>query len=403
MKRKGLALAGLMLLGGGAQAAGFALIEQSASGLGNAYAGQAASAQDASVLFYNPAGLNEIQGRQFVAAVHLIKPSARYSASAGVEDGGDAGSLIPVPSAYYAMDISPDLKFGLGMGAPFGLKTEYDSDWSGRSHAILSDLQSVSLSPTLAWRLSDAVSLGVGVNYSYIQAELSKGLPSPYSLLYPTVVTTMKGDDTAWSYNLGAMFRLGSDTRLGLGYRSTVKYHLSGQVTSNVDPALAQLGIPTNVYADVKLPDTATLAIHHQVNDRWSVMADATWTGWGAFNRLDIRRQSDGALVDSTDESWKDVWRFGLGASYRMNDTWTWRVGVAYDNAPVPDSAHRTPRIPDADRTWLAMGGQYALSGKGKVDFGYAHLFVKDSAIDNPAGSYDNAVDILSVQYTHTF
>lgn len=412
-----MALVGLVLATGGAQAAGFALIEQNASGLGNAYAGQAASAQDASVLFYNPAGLTEIKGRQIVGAVHLVKPSAQYSG--GTPDGGDAGNLTPVASAYYAMDISPTLKCGLGLGAPFGLKTEYDAGWYGRSQAILSDLKTVSLSPTLAWRLSDAVSLGVGVNYSYVDAELSKGLPTPLDLLDATGEITLKGDDTAFSYNLGLMFRADPRTRLGLGYRSTVKYRVDGRVTTTANAltagALMLKGIPGDAYADVTLPDVATVAVFHQLSDRWAVMADVTWTGWGTFSRLDVKLKKDGSTLDSTDESWQDVWRFGLGASYRMSDRWTWRFGVAYDNAAVPDAEHRTPRIPDQDRTWLAVGGQYALDDQSKVDFGYAHLFVKTADINHSepgalpgtsttvTGSYDNAVDILSMQYTQTF
>lgn len=412
---KATAFVGLMLAAAGAHAAGFALIEQNASGLGNAYAGQAASAQDASVLFFNPAGLTEIKGRQVVGALHLIKPSAQYSGA--TPDGGDAGGLTPVPSAYYAMDIGPSLKFGLGLGAPFGLKTKYDANWYGRSQAILSDLKSVAISPTLAWRLNDTVSLGAGVNYSYIDAELSKALPPPLSFADTAGEIALTGDDTAWSYNLGALVHLGPATRLGLGYRSTVEYRVAGNVaTSASSPlvlgALAAQGIPGAAYADVTLPDVATLAIHHQVNERWSVMADLTWTGWGVFKRLDVKLKSNGATVDSTDESWQDVWRFGVGASYRMNDTWTWRFGVAYDNAAVPDASHRTPRIPDEDRTWVAVGVQYTLGERNWLDFGYAHLFVKDAAINHTepgippvtvTGSYDNAVDILSMQYTHTF
>ncbi|MFA5083223.1 MAG: outer membrane protein transport protein [Hydrogenophilaceae bacterium] len=395
MQRMGMVLAGLML-GGGAQAAGFALIEQNASGLGNAYAGQAAVAADASTIFFNPAGLTELPGRQVAGALHLIKPSAEFSGA--TPDGGDAGSLAMVPSFYYAMDLAKDLKFGLGVGAPFGLKTEYDTDWAGRAGGILSDVKTININPTLAWRVNDKFSVGVGVDYQYIEAELTRA-PYPVNHPYYALVATMKGDDTAWGWNLGALFKIAEATRIGVSYRSTMDYRLTGQVTYNLDPTV----VP--IYADVKLPDVASLALFHQVDDRWSVMADMTWTGWSSFDRLAVMKSDNTGYADTpTDESWKDVWRFAVGATYRQDDQWSWRFGVAYDNTPVPDVAHRTVRIPDEDRTWVAVGGQYRASKQGKVDFGYAHLFVKDAELISPvAGTYDNAVDILSVQYTHTF
>lgn len=388
-----MALAGLMLFGGGAQAAGFALIEQNASGLGNAYAGQAAVAEDASTIFFNPAGLTELPGRQFVGALHLIKPSAEFSGG-----GGDAGGLSAVPSLYYAMDLGKDLKFGLGIGSPFGLKTDYDRDWVGRAGGILSDVKTVNVNPTVAWRVNDRVSVGAGVNFQYVEAELSRA-PYPVGHPYYALIATVAGDDTAWGWNLGLQFKLDEATRLGLSYRSTVDYRLAGTVKYNLLPTV----VP--VYADVKLPDIASIAIFHKLDDRWSVMADATWTGWSSFEQLAVMKADGTGPADvPTDESWKDVWRFAVGATYRQNEQWSWRVGVAYDNAPVPDAEHRTVRIPDEDRTWLAVGGQYRVSKQGALDFGYAHLFVKDARLAHPvAGTYDNAVDILSVQYRHSF
>lgn len=385
----------------GAQAAGFALIEQNASGLGNAYAGQAATAEDASTIFFNPAGLTEIKGRQIVGALHLIRPSAEFTSSTGVASGGDAGSLAAVPNFYYAMDVGRDLKFGLGVGSPFGLKTEYDHPWGpggmGSVHALKSDLKTININPTLAWTLNDTLSLGVGVNLQYIEAELSSFNP----LLLGGQVVTVKGDDFAWGFNLGAMFALDQASRIGLSYRSQTDFTLDGDM-SIPTATLAQ------VTADATMPDVASLAYFRQINDQWAIKADITWTGWEVFDQLVVVNKATGLPATATDYSWKDAWRFGLGADFRQNDHWLWRVGVAYDNTPVPDPEHRTPGIPDEDRIWLALGGQYRLPGGGMVDFGYSHLFVKESAINRTtpvplSGTFDNAVDILSVQYTHSF
>jgi long-chain fatty acid transport protein len=388
-----------------AQAAGFALIEQNASGLGNAYAGQAAAAQDASTIYFNPAGLTEIKGRQFLGALHFIKPSAEFTSSTGVSSGGDAGSLAAVPSLYYTMDLGKDLKFGLGINSPFGLKTEYDHPWgplflgvpTGSVHGIKSDLKTINLNPTLAWQVNEKVSLGIGIDFQYLQAELTSFNPT----LLGGQVVSVKGDDTGWGFNLGAMFKLDEASRIGLSYRSRIDFTLDGDMKI---PAATL----AHVTADATMPDTASVAYFRQLNDRWSIKADLTWTGWDAFDRLTVVDKATDTPVASTDYAWKSVWRAGLGVDYRADDRWTWRFGTAYDNSPVLDSAHRTPGIPDADRLWLALGGQYRLHDGGAIDFGYAHLFVHEAAIDKTtpiplSGSFDNAVDILSVQYTHSF
>jgi long-chain fatty acid transport protein len=150
------------------------------------------------------------------------------------------------------------------------------------------------------------------------------------------------------------------------------------------------------------------------MDDKWDIMADATRTGWGSFKELNVKK-TDGTSLSNTPENWEDTWRVSLGASYHYNEQWMARVGVAYDQTPVPDE-YRTVRIPDADRTWLALGGQYKLSTESTLDFGYAHLFVKDATLNQSAaanpdllgkgyltGSYSSSVDILSVQYAYNF
>jgi long-chain fatty acid transport protein len=168
-----LTAAGLAALGSqNAHAAAFALMEQNASGLGNAYAGQAAAAEDASTIFFNPAGMTYIKGRQAVGAFHLIKPSSEFNDEGSTSpvaptggDGGDAGDLAFVPNAYLSWEIVPDkIWLGIGLGAPFGLKTEYDDDWVGRFHAVKSDLKTININPSIAWKVADGVSLGTGIN-----------------------------------------------------------------------------------------------------------------------------------------------------------------------------------------------------------------------------------------------
>lgn len=394
----GLALAGFADLG---QAAGFALVEQNASGLGNAYAGQAASAQDASTIFFNPAGMTLLPDRQLVLAGHLIKPQAKFSGTVspaiGGGNGGDAGDLAFVPNAYFAFRLTPDVHVGIGMNAPFGLKTEYDSTWKGRTEAIKSELKTINLNPSIAWKASESLSLGAGLSIQYAEATLS----SATSGAIPPPVGTVKGDDYGWGFNLGALWQLSDATRVGFAYRSEVDYKLEGSFKVN------GVTVVNPIHADLTLPDTASLSLFHKLDTRWDLLADVTWTGWSDFDALRIVNASGGA-VSTTIENWDDTYRYSLGANYHLNDRVTLRGGMAYDQTPVSD-AYRTARIPDGDRTWIAFGGQYRVSDRSTLDFGYAHLFIRDTRINKTesgvtlSGTYEGAVDILSAQFTHNF
>ncbi|MEW5788093.1 MAG: outer membrane protein transport protein [Pseudomonadota bacterium] len=436
MQRARLALALAGLATGGVQAAGFALIEQNASGLGNAYAGQAAAAEDASTIYFNPAGLTYQSGKEAVVVLHAIKPTAEFSdggsaAASGLNalggEGGDAGSLAPVPNLFLAMDLSPKVRLGLGVSAPFGLKTEYDATWIGRFQAVESDLKTLNVNPTLAYKLNDAWSVGGGVNLQRIQATLSNmanyaafvAVASGNTILLPGSegLATVEGDDWGWGGNLGLMFSPSPDLRLGAGYRSRINYTLEGDVrfagvpttlNAGVDAALAAQFANGGVTAKVTMPDTLALSLFKRVNSTWDLLADATWTNWSVFDTLAVNR-SNGTPLTATPENWDDTWRYSLGANYHANRNLTWRFGLAYDQSPVPN-ANRTARIPDEDRTWLAVGGQYRYKENSILDFGYAHIFVKEAGINQTAagagtllGSYDNSVDILSVQYTRRF
>ena len=397
----GLALAGFADL---AQAAGFALIEQNASGLGNAYAGAAAVAEDASTIFFNPAGMTRLPGRQIVVVGHLIKPQAEFSGTVspaiGGGTGGDAGSWSFVPNGYFAYRLTPKIHLGVGLNSPFGLKTEYGPGWMGRYQAIKSEVKTVNLNPSIAYKLSDTLSLGAGLNIQRIEAVLTSLQPlgAPPA---PTPLVTIKGDDYGWGYNLGALWQATPATRIGLSYRSEVAYTLEG-TSSTSNPSVTSLNGP--VTADITLPASASLSLFHTLSSQWDLLADVTWTGWSSFDRLPIQ----GTVNKTTPENWQDILRYSLGATWHMSDKLSLRGGLAYDEAPVSDR-YRTPRIPDGARTWVALGGQYRLSGRGALDFGYAHLFVNSPELqstDNGTtlnGQYDSQVDILSVQYTHGF
>jgi long-chain fatty acid transport protein len=416
----------LAALAGEAAGSSFQLLEQNASGLGNAYAGQAASAQDSSTIFFNPAGMTQLPGRNAVGALHFIKPSVEFTNSGSSSanpllalggNGGDGGDWAAVPNLYYSSQLSPNIFVGVGVNAPFGLKTEYDPTWVGRFHAIHSELRTVNVNPSLALKVSDSLSIGAGVNFQRADATLSNAVN--FGALGEGVAT-VKGDDTTWGWNAGVLWSPSPDTRIGASYRSSMSYKIDAWAAFDGRPAALAAALPDGpVTADVRLPASATLSLFHRLNPKWDLLADVSWTGWSSIKAVNIVR-TNGTLLSTTPLEWKDTWRIAAGANYHHDSAWTMRVGIAYDQSPVSD-AERTPRIPDSDRTWLAIGAQYRMSKQLAFDAGYAYLFVKDGssnlcnatqAAANPAacagrnnlvGTYENDVNILSMQVRYTY
>ncbi|HEX9193914.1 MAG TPA: outer membrane protein transport protein [Burkholderiales bacterium] len=399
-----------------AHASSFALIEQNASGLGNSYAGAAAAAEDASTIFFNPAGMSLLpSGSQIVGGVALIRPSIKFSDGGSVaalatplgSTGGDAGSLAAVPNFYFAMDLVPNWKAGIGVSVPFGLKTEYSSDWMGRFQAIKSDIQTLNINPSVSYKLSDTTSLGFGLSYQTIDAELTRAFNNV--TVPPNTpgegTTSIKGSDGAWGYNLGAMFQLAPETRLGVSYRSQIKYHITGPLTFTNTP------LPNgNESLYITMPDSLSFALSHRIDSKWTLLGDLTWTGWSKIQQLNITFDN-GLPASVTPENFKNTWRAGVGATYRYSDDWSIKMGAAYDQTPV-NNTDRTPRLPDQNRLWLSVGGQHRLSSATTLDFGYAHLFLKDAPIDQDAsatgnghlvGTYRGSIDILGVQFAYRF
>ena len=444
---KGFFLAVVLVLFSSASvlAAGFALIEQGVGGLGNAYAGGAASAEDATTVFFNPAGMTRIPGQEVIVGAHIIMPSAKFNnegsthvlqAKTGVPltggNGGDGGVTKVLPNFYYTKKLGDRFAVGIGVNSPFGLATDYESSWVGRYHALESDVVTVNINPSVAYRINDHLSIGAGLNIQYINATLSNAIdfgtldaigafrpaiPAGALKLVPQMsdgLARVEGDHWGLGYDLGLLYEFNKATRIGIAYRSSVTHSLKGDATfTNVPAPLTTAFRNTGVTADIKLPDSFSVSASHDFNPQWTVMADVTWTNWSVFNELRVKFDS-GQPDAVTTVNWRDSYRYSLGLTYRPDNRWTCRTGVAYDETPIPDEQHRTPRIPDGNRLWTAVGAGYKFSRLISMDLGYAHLFVSDPKISKtPAGedltrgglngTYDARVDILSAQLTFTF
>ncbi len=431
---------------GEAGASGFALVEQSVKQVGSAISGGAASAEDASTIFFNPAGMSRLKGTQVVVGGHLIQPSSEFSGSASIagvlpingSNGGDAGAAALVPSLYISHELNENLRVGLGIGAPFGLATEYDSDWVGRYHAIKSEVATININPSVAYKFNDQLSLGAGLNFMRATAELSNALdysamclnnvPAPMiplvcgglGLTTPGTTTTdgkvvIEGDDWGYGFNLGLLYEVSPQTRVGAAYRSKVKQELTGTAEFSGPAGITLPSVLTSALpaggasAAVDLPASLSMSVTTGLAPKWDLMADLTWTQWSSFDELRIKL--DNSTTDSVQpENWDDTYKLSVGFNYRHNPQWTWRGGIAYDQTPIPSAEYRTPRIPGNDRKWLAAGFTYAASPAMSLDFALAHLFVSDTPIEATdangyvlTGTYESDVNILSAQLNWQF
>jgi long-chain fatty acid transport protein len=418
-------------------ASGFQLIEQNGSGLGNAYAGQAAGVKDASAIHFNPAALTRAKGWSFVVSAETIGLSNKFVntgstvPSAGPytfqvplgNEGDDAGGWIPVPNGYLSGQVTERIWLGVGFNVPFGLETSWDEAWMGRFHATKSKVEARTVTPTIAIQLSDTLAIGGGAAWQDLDAEFNSGVaygglsyagtaqavaglpPAQQAAALAAVnaqlgpagqslegAALISGDSRAWGWNAGALLRLGEQAHLGVTYRSKITHDLEGDVefqgapTFSLPGPLAPIGAGLNarfasgpVKTTITLPETWSVAAAWE-GERAELLADWTWTGWDTIESLDIDREDDSVLT-SVPLMFQTTWRVGLGLNYKMSAAWKLRLGTAYDKAPVQDE-FRTPRLPDSDRIWAAGGLEWTISPKARVDVAYAHIFIDASTSD---------------------
>jgi len=413
-----------------AQAAGFALIENSASGQGNAFAGAAAYAEDASTVWFNPAGMSKLKSNQLLVAGHIISPEASFTNDGSTDGSGNPltgandenSSTALVGNFYWVTDFGDKTKFGLGITTPFGLTTEYNDTWVGRYHAVKTDMKSINFNPSISREVNDKLSIGAGINMFITDITLTSAVDFGSLLGAPQQVdgfAILQADNTAfnefaWGFNLGLLYEFDQGTTLGVAYRSEIDVTATGKARFKVPSAAAPiLGSgafqDTNIKASVTLPQSLSVSLKQQMGGV-KLLADISWTGWSSFEELRILYANPFQPDTVTTENWDDTFRYSVGADFDVSPKMTLRTGVAYDETPIPSPQFRTARIPGDNRTWLSFGITYAFAPSLIVDAGYTHLFIDDSKINNSLetslsplnatlnGTYKAAVDILSVQ-----
>lgn len=405
-----------------ALAAGFALNEQSISGMGTSFAGRSSSADDATTLFGNPAGMSRLKREEVsfgMAAIHaktdIKNSSGSFSGPAlggatipyGGSNDGDMVPFTAVPMGYYVKPIDDKWAVGVGVYVPFGLVTDYESGYQGRYFGDYSEVRVITVQPTVSYRFNDKLSIGFGPTINRIDGELQSASPNAAGPLgFNDGRVKVKGDDTALGFNAGVLYEFSPRTRAGLTYHSKVDYTLEGD-TRLSGPGFDASGASGEYDAslDLETPESVDMSLTHELNDQWTLYAGATWTRWSRFEAIIIENDGipgplQGNLAPIVEEQdWHDTWSYAIGAAYKLNREWTLRTGLAFDQSPT-NNLHRSPRIPSGDRTAISFGLAWTPTDDVTVDLAYSYLREEEVDVSRNR-SYQGG--LLEANYDATF
>ncbi|MCV2363048.1 OmpP1/FadL family transporter [Paucibacter sp. DJ1R-11] len=457
----GLAVVG-SLCAQAAMASGYHFGSQSAAAQGTANA-NTAEASDASVLFYNPAGMTRLDGTHASGVLNVVVPRGTYTDQGSVtsfglpiKNGNNGGTFVKataVPHAYLTHKLDANTSVGFAFFVPFGSKSTYDESWSGRYNAIATELKTIALNPSIAYKVNEKLSLGAGVTAQHIEGVLAKAADFgsgamgllveqqvaaamaaqpgvPAAMIRAAVLNRLggliqnvsgnptysgrvdvEGKDWGVGFNLGLMYSPNEDTRFGIAYRSKISHTLKGDAKWTVaTPAgnLATLlntalpgtnagttvqqrlvGLYTDSAASLKVDTPESLSLSF-FKQQDKLAVMADVTLTRHSRFQELRIDFANNLPDSlTPERWVKTVRGSFGLNYQWSDTVKLRGGVAFDQSPVSES-NRTPSIPDNDRTWISAGMNWKLDAKNSIDFAASLIHVASSQIN----MYDNGAQV---------
>lgn len=421
-----------------ASASSFQILEQSPAHLGKAFAGTASDIADASSVFFNPAGIVEMEKPALTLGGNIIFTQATFDNKNSNTNGmnGETNEIGYVPNVYYVHPVNARLSLGLGVNAPFGLASEYDDDWRGRYLATRSELQVANINAVAAYALTDNLSIGLGINYQHADVTLESQFDSTLGV-NPSSATDssakITGNDDSFAADVSVYYAPTERTSFGLIWRQGGEFDLTGDATFSLNSLCSPgAGFPTgappapttgticaaslnavagNAEARLELPDTITLSGSHQLSDYWWVHGDIAWTEWSSIQTIDVTNSNNNLTINTLELLYDDTVRYALGFTHDSECPWSWRFGIAFDEAPQTNPVYVNPRIPDQDRIWFSAGLNYEFSPNTSIDVGYSYIKVDEATINNTnfetghrvEGRYDADVNIVGVQANFTF
>ncbi|HCQ8622923.1 TPA: outer membrane protein transport protein [Klebsiella quasipneumoniae] len=359
-------------------------------------AGQAARAQDASTIVTNPAGMTRLPDHMFTGGVQAMDGDVSYSLNddAGRKSPGDIMRFFPNASAFYAQKINDDLYAGLGIYGNYGLGIDF-GQWAGDRLIKKSTMVAMTLSPSIAYKFSDRVSVGGSVNINYGFLSLTRNVDNTDE--------TQKDHDWALGYRLGLLMQLTDQTRLGIAWTSKTEYDFDIDGKARL-PNLANVEYELPVSAQVRAPQQIMLSLVHDINKRWSVMGDLGWQDWSQFGAPQIAVA--GQELDKNSRL-KDSWHTALGVQYRPTEQWRLNAGVAFDSTVYDSQSNVALTLPTGDEWRFATGAQYQITPQSNIGVAVSYLHMQSSHVQSPAiysGSYNHPyLWFANVNYSYQF
>ena len=396
----------MLFAAGGVNAAAFQLSEVSTSGLGRAYAGEAAIADNASVVATNPALMSLFKTNQFSVGGVYVDSKINMSGNTGITAlGRNVGARLPststnlhqknvvpgslVPNMYFVAPVNDKVAIGAGMNVNFGLKSEYDNKYNGGVFGGTTDLTALNLNLSGSYRITEGFSAGLGLNAIYAQAKIERraGVLANFMPVKEDTILTQLQDKAAWAFawNAGVMYQFNENHRIGLAYHSKVDVDF----TDHTATSLQAHRIGQEGGLKLNLPDYLEFSGFHQLTEKFAMHYSYKYSHWSRLKNLYASYHSDGREAFHKKMYYRNSSRIALGGTYNVDDKLTLRAGIAYDQAAATE--HASAAIPDTDRTWYSVGATYKFTPNLSVDLGYAYLkgkkvhFKEEQRISNGA------------------
>lgn len=385
-------------------AGGYQLQEYSITNLGRAFAGAGVAGDDYSAIAFNPASINlkdtgfQIGASEVVINVESkgkIIPSSPIFTDTAKEDA-KIRQYLTVPHFFAQKKLNNNFHIGFGFYIPYGLGYKYNSDWYGRTHALETKIETFDLALAGSYKITDKLSFGLSAIAERYDARLTNFVELVNS------ESVIEGNDWTNLWNTGLTYRFNDKSTFGVAYRSKAIFDLKGK--HRFEGGMFD-GFKGKVSAKIVLPEHI-LASYSQNIGKFTLSTSARWTRWSRFKTLAIN--SNIANITPVNENWGNTWTISGGIDYKINQNWIIRTGLAYDEAGVKDSQHRTARIPDVDR-WMASAGFTYLKNNYQLDFGYTHMFLDTTRANHNDGKsqldakYDMSLVLFGAQFQYHF
>jgi len=363
------------LLARPALGAGLILYEINAPSTGTASAGWAALATDASTAFTNPAGMTRLDRSQLLAGAQPMIVDARFSSKPGTmvpgggDDGGNAGGVLPSLGGYYVHHLDERWRLGLSLTSYFGLGLDYGKDWVGRYFVQKGEFITLTVAPSVAYQVTDWLSVGGGVGpvYGHFEAQAAvPGIGPDGSLTY---------EDSAFSVmgNVGLLFEPCESARFGVTYYSPVD--LGFEDRTKVDGVASA----NKLKLDFTLPQWVMVSASWEPLEKLALLANVNWQNWSEFGYVDVN--IDSVVEGTANANYDDTYHLAIGAQYRVAEPWLLSAGFAYDSSPV-NAANRSVAMPLDRQLRYAAGVQYDWSERLTLGLAYEFIDAGDANID---------------------